>query len=120
MGKKGGSSWLTAVKRAFRSPSKESDKKSGRRTEEHDQEEDEEKVLSFFFFGLEILNLFCFNWWVDRYDGVVCWVLCRRERSGDGSSGNPRTKKPHRRKSSQRLQLPPPPPTVVVAVGLHR
>ncbi|KAJ4846424.1 hypothetical protein Tsubulata_036683, partial [Turnera subulata] len=47
MGKKGGSSWLTAVKRAFRSPTKESDKKSttssGRRREDHDQEEDEDK-----------------------------------------------------------------------------
>lgn len=43
MGKKGGSSWLTAVKRAFRSPTKETDKRSGRRREEHDQEEDEEK-----------------------------------------------------------------------------
>lgn len=44
MGKKGGSSWLTAVKRAFRSPTKETDK-SSRRREEHDQEEDEEKVF---------------------------------------------------------------------------
>ncbi|XP_027335903.1 protein IQ-DOMAIN 1 isoform X2 [Abrus precatorius] len=44
MGKKGsGSSWLTAVKRAFRSPTKDSDKRSGRRREECDQEEDEEK-----------------------------------------------------------------------------
>jgi len=46
MGKKGsGSSWLTAVKRAFRSPTKDSDKRSGRRREDCDQEEDEEKVL---------------------------------------------------------------------------
>lgn len=44
MGKRGGSSWLTAVKRAFRSPTKETDK-SCRRREEHDQEEDEEKVF---------------------------------------------------------------------------
>ncbi|XP_065860049.1 protein IQ-DOMAIN 17 [Euphorbia lathyris] len=43
MGKKGGSSWLTAVKRAFRSPTKDSDKKSSRRREDHDQEEDEDK-----------------------------------------------------------------------------
>ncbi|KAK7292865.1 hypothetical protein RJT34_15720 [Clitoria ternatea] len=45
MGKKGGSSssWLTAVKRAFRSPTKDSDKRSGRRREDCDQEEDEEK-----------------------------------------------------------------------------
>ncbi|XP_057981437.1 protein IQ-DOMAIN 17-like [Malania oleifera] len=44
MGKKGGgTSWLTAVKRAFRSPTKETDKRSNRRREENDQEEDEEK-----------------------------------------------------------------------------
>ncbi|XVF22294.1 hypothetical protein REPUB_Repub12eG0160700 [Reevesia pubescens] len=45
MGKKGGTSWLTAVKRAFRSPTKEShDKRINRRMEEPDQlEEDEEK-----------------------------------------------------------------------------
>ncbi|KAJ8900597.1 hypothetical protein K2173_025374 [Erythroxylum novogranatense] len=43
MGKKGGSSWLTAVKRAFRSPIKESDKRSSRRREDQDQEEDEDK-----------------------------------------------------------------------------
>ncbi|KAK7275431.1 hypothetical protein RIF29_16548 [Crotalaria pallida] len=44
MGKKGsGSSWLTAVKRAFRSPTKDSDKRSQRRREDYDQEEDEEK-----------------------------------------------------------------------------
>ncbi|KAJ7951372.1 Protein IQ-DOMAIN like [Quillaja saponaria] len=43
MGKKGSSSWMTAVKRAFRSPTKDSDKRSTRRKEDHDQEEDEEK-----------------------------------------------------------------------------
>lgn len=44
MGKKGSTSWLTAVKRAFRSPTKESEKKSSRqRREEHDQEDDDEK-----------------------------------------------------------------------------
>ncbi|GMI98487.1 IQ-domain 17 [Hibiscus trionum] len=45
MGKKGGTSWLTAVKRAFRSPSKDSrDKKSNGRKDESDlPEEDEEK-----------------------------------------------------------------------------
>lgn len=43
MGKKGSSSWLTAVKRAFRSPTKDSEKRSGRRREDCDQEEDEEK-----------------------------------------------------------------------------
>ena len=117
MGKKGGSSWLTAVKRAFRSPTKETDKKSGRRREDHDQEEDEEKVWDFFFF-LKNLNFFCFlvclNWWVDRYNAGVFWVFRRRERSGDGSSGNPRPKKPHRRRPSQRSPLPPEPPAVVL------
>ncbi|XP_061353283.1 protein IQ-DOMAIN 17 isoform X2 [Gastrolobium bilobum] len=43
MGKKGSSSWLTAVKRAFRSPTKDSDKRSSKRREDYDQEEDEEK-----------------------------------------------------------------------------
>lgn len=43
MGKKGGTSWLTAVKRAFRSPSKENDKKSSKQREEQELE-DEEKV----------------------------------------------------------------------------
>ena len=44
MEKKGGSSWLIAMKKAFRSPTKETNKRCGRRREEHDQEEDEEKV----------------------------------------------------------------------------
>ncbi|KAK9292349.1 hypothetical protein L1049_020315 [Liquidambar formosana] len=44
MGKIGGSSWLTVVKNAFRSPSKESEKRSsGRRRDEHEQEEEEKK-----------------------------------------------------------------------------
>ncbi|KAI8569911.1 hypothetical protein RHMOL_Rhmol02G0314600 [Rhododendron molle] len=43
MGKKGGTSWLTVVKRAFRSPSKNEDKKSSRRREENEQEEEEQK-----------------------------------------------------------------------------
>ncbi|GKU87865.1 hypothetical protein SLEP1_g2197 [Rubroshorea leprosula] len=43
MGKKGGTSWLTAVKRAFRSPTKDTDKRSNRRREDHDHEEEEEK-----------------------------------------------------------------------------
>ncbi|CAL5331897.1 protein IQ-DOMAIN 1-like [Camellia sinensis] len=39
MGKKGGgSSWLTAVKRAFRSPSKDSEKTSTRRRNDHDHD----------------------------------------------------------------------------------
>ncbi|KAK3018847.1 hypothetical protein RJ639_003475 [Escallonia herrerae] len=45
MGKKGsGGSWLTAVKRAFRSPTKDNEKKSSsRKREEQDLQEDEEK-----------------------------------------------------------------------------
>ncbi|KAF7826241.1 protein IQ-DOMAIN 14 [Senna tora] len=42
MGKKGSTSWLTAVKRAFRSPTKETNR---RRDDHHDQEEDEDKVF---------------------------------------------------------------------------
>ncbi|KAF6176065.1 hypothetical protein GIB67_000159 [Kingdonia uniflora] len=46
MGKKegGGISWLTAVKRAFRSPTKKSDKSSNNsRREEHEEEQEEEE-----------------------------------------------------------------------------
>lgn len=44
MGKKGGTSWLTAVKRAFRSPTKDTEKiRNTRRKEDHDQEDDDEK-----------------------------------------------------------------------------
>ncbi|KAK2664413.1 hypothetical protein Ddye_002987 [Dipteronia dyeriana] len=43
MGKKSGSSWLTIVKRAFRSPTKESEKKSSRRREDREPEEEEKK-----------------------------------------------------------------------------
>ncbi|XP_024017975.1 protein IQ-DOMAIN 14 isoform X1 [Morus notabilis] len=46
MGKIGGSSWLTVVKRAFRSPTKEAaarEKRSSRRREEHEQDHEEEK-----------------------------------------------------------------------------
>ncbi|XP_074563398.1 protein IQ-DOMAIN 17-like [Curcuma longa] len=42
MGKKGSGSWLTAVKRAFRSPSKE-EKKAARQREEPPEHEEEEK-----------------------------------------------------------------------------
>lgn len=65
MGKKGsGSSWLTAVKRAFRSPTKDSDKRSGRRREDCDQEEDEEKVcvcVCFLCFLSLQINLVLFS-----------------------------------------------------------
>ncbi|KAF3975002.1 hypothetical protein CMV_001716 [Castanea mollissima] len=43
MAKKSSSSWLTIVKRAFRSPTKENEKKSSKRRDEHDQEEEEKK-----------------------------------------------------------------------------
>uniref|UniRef100_A0A6N2LLW8 DUF4005 domain-containing protein n=1 Tax=Salix viminalis TaxID=40686 RepID=A0A6N2LLW8_SALVM len=43
MGKIGGSSWLNAVKRAFRSPSEENDKKSSRKREVQEQDEEEKK-----------------------------------------------------------------------------
>jgi hypothetical protein len=62
MGKKGSSSWLTAVKRAFRSPTKDSDKRSARRREDCDQEEDEEKVLKknydFLKFNYDLFSCF--------------------------------------------------------------
>ncbi|XP_076949502.1 protein IQ-DOMAIN 18-like [Bidens hawaiensis] len=41
MGKKGGSSWLTAFKRAFRSPSKDSDKH--RKNQDHDLDDEDDK-----------------------------------------------------------------------------
>ncbi|XP_010654932.1 uncharacterized protein LOC104880313 [Vitis vinifera] len=43
--------WLIVVKRAFRSPTKETDKRGGRRREEHDQEEDEEKMDAIVVFA---------------------------------------------------------------------
>ncbi|KAA8540089.1 hypothetical protein F0562_026781 [Nyssa sinensis] len=43
MGKIRGSSWFTAVKKAFRSPTNDNEKRSGRRREEHEQEEEEKK-----------------------------------------------------------------------------
>ncbi|KAK3042853.1 hypothetical protein RJ639_001126, partial [Escallonia herrerae] len=39
----GGSSWLNAVKKAFRSPTKDNSKRSSRSQEEHEQEEEEEE-----------------------------------------------------------------------------
>lgn len=45
MGKSRSSSWLTDVERAFRSPTKDTEKRSGR-GEYFDQEEDEEKVIT--------------------------------------------------------------------------
>ncbi|XP_038975102.1 protein IQ-DOMAIN 1-like isoform X1 [Phoenix dactylifera] len=43
MGKKGGSSWLTAVKRAFRSPSKDSERRPSRPHEDPDPDEDKKR-----------------------------------------------------------------------------
>lgn len=43
MAKKNSSSWLTIVKRAFRSPTKENENRSSKRRDEHDQEEEEKK-----------------------------------------------------------------------------
>ncbi|KAJ9173790.1 hypothetical protein P3X46_016894 [Hevea brasiliensis] len=43
MGKKSGTSWFKIVKRAFRSPTKENEKNSGRIREEHEQEEEEKR-----------------------------------------------------------------------------
>lgn len=62
MGKRGGSSWLTAVKRAFRSPSKDTDqKRNTRRKEDHNNpfepEEEEEKVYSNGVFLISFLVL---------------------------------------------------------------
>lgn len=58
MGKKGGSSWLTAVKRAFRSPAKDSDKKTHRKNQDnkqdHDLDDEDDKV--FFFINPFIIH----------------------------------------------------------------
>ncbi|XP_002525813.2 protein IQ-DOMAIN 17 [Ricinus communis] len=43
MGKVVGSSWLAAVKRAFRSPTKDNSKRSSRRREDQEQEDEEKK-----------------------------------------------------------------------------
>lgn len=43
MGKVGGTSWLAAVKRAFRSPTKDNEKKSCRRREDREPEDEEKK-----------------------------------------------------------------------------
>ncbi|GMI69550.1 IQ-domain 17 [Hibiscus trionum] len=47
MGKKGGTSWLTAVKRAFRSPTK--DKKSNRRDQQEDDEDKKREKRRWIF-----------------------------------------------------------------------
>lgn len=45
--KSGTTSWLTVVKKAFRSPTKDSEKKSCRRRDENHEQEDEEKVTIY-------------------------------------------------------------------------
>ena len=57
MAKKSSSSWLTIVKRAFRSPTKENEKRSSKRRDEHDQEE-EEKVTNIEEYILSMLSIF--------------------------------------------------------------
>lgn len=54
MGKKGssggGGSWLTAVKRAFRSPTKgESEKRNTRRKEDQDHHDEDDKTVLILF-----------------------------------------------------------------------
>ena len=64
MGKTGGSSWLTVVKRAFRSPTKENEKRSSRRREENEQEEEEKVKTCNFRHGFV------------RYHDHVASVIC--------------------------------------------
>lgn len=47
-----GKAWLSAVKRAFRSPTKENGKRNSRRREEREHEEEEEKVCFTFYSNL--------------------------------------------------------------------
>lgn len=76
MGKTGGSSWLTAVKRAFRSPTKESEKRSSRRREENEQEEEEKVqtcVINFLQGFVHYHHLvFCVR--------EMCFWVCAEER----------------------------------------
>uniref|UniRef100_A0A6N2KZX0 DUF4005 domain-containing protein n=1 Tax=Salix viminalis TaxID=40686 RepID=A0A6N2KZX0_SALVM len=70
MGKIGGGSWLSAVKRAFRSPSKENDKRSSRRREDHEQE-------SSLFVIKELTDIekcFCFVLFVQKR-GKRRWIF---------------------------------------------
>lgn len=71
MGKKGGTttSWLTAVKRAFRSPSKHSpDNKTSRRKLDHHQEDEDEKVSFQYSFYIYI--------YIHTYILSVCVCVC--------------------------------------------
>lgn len=56
MGKKGGSSWLSAVKRAFRSPSKDAERGAKKRRE--DQEVDDEEKVSFLVILYSCITLY--------------------------------------------------------------
>lgn len=65
MGKKGGSSWLTAVKRVLRSPGKDSEKKNHRRKDD-EQEEEEEKVLPLTL-TVDFARLHCSNFFISLF-----------------------------------------------------
>lgn len=55
MGKEGGTSWFSAVKKVFRSPTKLSPKKNCKRREEFSREdEDEGKVIALCMFFYEM------------------------------------------------------------------
>lgn len=83
MGKKGGTSWLTVVKRAFRSPSKNEDKKSSRRREENEKEEEEEQVINILGFTNTPISQFwrffyileCLWFWIDAEEGEAKMVV---------------------------------------------
>ncbi|PSS04493.1 Protein IQ-DOMAIN like [Actinidia chinensis var. chinensis] len=55
MRKIGGNSWLNAVKKAFRSPTKDNEKRSSRRREENEQEEEDKKRGKRSFFSRKSL-----------------------------------------------------------------
>ncbi|PSS32962.1 Protein IQ-DOMAIN like [Actinidia chinensis var. chinensis] len=55
MGKIGGNSWLNAVKKAFRSPTKDNEKRSSRRREGNEKEEEEKKRGKTKFFSRKSL-----------------------------------------------------------------
>ena len=81
MGKIGGNSWLNAVKKAFRSPTKDNEKRSSRRREENEQEE-EGKVTHTN--NLAPKKYFCVLFAVMK----IVVGFCRREERGDFSPVN--------------------------------
>ena len=80
MRKIGGNSWLNAVKKAFRSPTKDNEKRSSRRREENEQEE--EKVTNTN--NLAPKKYFCVLFAVMK----IVVGFCRREERGDFSPVN--------------------------------